>query len=583
MKRSAKTARTKAVFVRKRRLSSNTINVPASIKHDEHAALPVSHGLETVVRKPLQAAKANKSRKLRRQLRNSEHKLVCLLRQRIKTSNPWGGAVIHPIAVLAWLASEEPFNSEFLLENAAIFIEGQPAEETDPILAEQIDRIIERFTESEITDAPSSQDNPLVEIPKDFSMVMTPAKAGGFEDHDAIMEDCDIRENKTNAMHKMVGSVETSKPTPYGFDPVQVLKKHAITFQKSDLPQTSNLTVDIHPLFREENFHGCPQHIYDVLRPALRLCTLLVTHRATSSFWHTAMFGTREPSFVPKIKRIRKDVPWTSSNAQIFNNYIAGLVDSLHFHFSLWPTPKHEGMYLYGSLHPIKDYQLGWLPKPGEPCRKSRICLHSDFYTTAKRLSLLRNPDSSMVLRFSLFLAVNIAHELAHFLEMSGHHYDMSDIFCSDNTVKEVEASKEPFLNDHHFNEVGSAFETKIFGGRVHPISCRIDCAYGLTTFDEPDSTNPSRTKTYYTIPMDWVAYVQQQETWDSVVEGWDDGDDESERVESKVFHIPRNGAKAVSVPYFDMTQWEDEAEQRAKKESGLGRKKRNVPLKIYA
>jgi hypothetical protein len=576
MKRGIKSKRTKAVFVRKRALSLESSTVPASTKHDEHAAIPVSQGLENVVRKPLQTAKAVKSRKLRRKFRNSEYKLVHLLRQRIKASNPWGGAAIHPIAVLSWLASEEPFNSEFLLENAAIFVEGQAPDETDPILAEQIDGIIERFTASEITDAPSWQDNPLVDIPKDFSMVMTPAKAGGFEDHDAIMEDCDNRENKTNAMHKLIGAVERPKPTPYGFDPVQVLKKHAITFQRSDSPTTSNLNVDIHPLFREENFHGCPQPIYDVIKPALRLCTLLLTHRATSSFWHTAMFGARETSFIPGAKRIRKDVLWTEDNAQSFNDYISRLVDSLHFHFSLWPTPKHEGMYLYGSLHPIKDYQLGWLPKPGDPCRKSRVCLHTDFYTTAKRLSLLKNPDPSMVLRYNLFLAVNIAHELAHFLEMSGHHHHMSDIFCSDNTIKAHNTSKEPFFNDQPFNEIGAAFETKIFGGRIHPISCRIDCAYGLTTFDESDPTNPSRTRMYFTIPMDWVAFVQQQESWDAVVEKWDKSDGESGL---KIFHIPRNGAKAVSVPYFDMTQWEDEADQQ-KIDEGKGR--RRSPRKSY-
>jgi hypothetical protein len=568
MKRSARTPRSKAVFVRKRRLSLETSEVPASIKHDEHAALPVAKGLESVVRKPLQTARAIKSHKIRRKIRQSEHKLINLLRQRIKAANPWGGAAIHPIAVLAWLASEEPFNSEFLLENAAIFVEGQPTEETDPILAAQIDGIIQRFTESEITDAPSSQDNPLLDIPKDFSMVMTPAKVAGIDDNDAIMEDSDILDNKTNAMHKLIGAIDKPKSKPHGFDPVQVLKKHAITFQKADSPTTSNLSVPIHSLFREENFHGCPQHIYNVLKPALRLCTLLVTHRGTSSFWHTAMFGVKEASFLPGAKRIRKDVPWSETNANNFNNYITRLVDSLHFHFSLWPTPRHEGMYLYGSLHPIKDYQLGWLPKPGEPCRKSRICLHTDFYTTAKRLSLLQNPDPSMVLRFNLFLAINIAHELAHFLEMSSHNHHLNEIFCSDNSVQTLSVSKEPFFNDQPFNEVGAAFETKIFGGRVHPISCRIDCAYGLTTFDEGDPTNPSHVRDYYTIPMDWVSYVQQQETWDNLLDPAFVGDDKG------AFLIPRNGAKAVSVPYFDMTMWEDEAEQRVKAENVKQRKK---------
>ncbi|KAF2418729.1 hypothetical protein EJ08DRAFT_50491 [Tothia fuscella] len=547
MQRRAKTAKAKAVFMRKSHQKPDSLNL-AAIKHEEHTAPSIPKPLEKLLRRPLHTNQTSQAIKIRRKKCHSKHKLISLLGKRIAASNSWGGVNIHPIAVLAWLAAEEPFNSEFLLKNAAIFVEGEFPEETDPIVAAQIDGIIQRFNNAAISNAPDSQENPLIErdIPKDFSMLMTPMRAAGLEDHDALMEDCD---NKANAMDIPVqAEIVKRKPKKHGFDPVQVLKKHAITFQSAEASRISTLTNAIHPIFREENFHGCPPHIYEVLKPGLQLATLLITHKATSPFWHTALYGIRESTLLPNVCRLRKDVPFTVEVANRYNSRLNKLVDSLHFHFSLWPTAKDQGNYLYGSMHPIKDYALGWLPKLGEPCRYSRICLHTDFYTTAKRLSLLRNPDPAMVMRFNLFFAVNLSHEFAHFLEMSSHKFSLVDTVMDFNAGDTAaKCSKEPFFNDQAFNEIGAAFETKIFGGRVHPISCRIDCAYGLTTFDEPDLLNPLHVRTYYTIPMDFVSRVQQMSTWD---ENGDGG--------GEFLKIKRNGAKAVSVPYFDMTVWED-------------------------
>jgi hypothetical protein len=195
-------------------------------------------------------------------------------------------------------------------------------------------------------------------------------------------------------------------------------------------------------------------------------------------------------------------------------------------------------------MHPIKDLRLGWQPNPLEPCRKSRIRLHTDFYTAAKRISLLKNPDPLQVLRYNLLLANTICHELAHFLEMSSNHSWREDVYDGMEIV-DIRSTPEPFLNDQDFSEMGVAFETKVFGGRLEAICCRIDCTYGLATYDEVGEA----TRTFYTVPMDYIWMLQQQETWDQdfSTKDW------------KVFHIPRDGAKAVSVAYFNMTVWEEE------------------------
>ncbi|QDS74498.1 hypothetical protein FKW77_007028 [Venturia effusa] len=548
MVRKAQISRTKAIFVRNRKTGDRSIlNTKQSSTH-KHVESAFPSALQPVLRKPLQVLKVKRGHKNRHKIRNRKYAvsvLSKLLQQRIARYHAWTGGDIHPIALLAWLAADEPFNSDFLLENTALLaenVEESVEDDIDPVFATQLDDVITRFLDAKITDAPCSQDNPQLEVPRDFSMLLTPeavyASQDREADHDAIMTDCDV---KLNALNKSFGPANAVKFTKRGFDPVQMLRKHAITFRGPEESPRNTLSSDIHVLFRESNFHGCPQHIYEVLKPGLRLACQLLTHRATSAFWHTLMFGRRE-QISPAHTRIPDDVPWTKEHELRFHRHLESLADSIHFHFSLWPTPKHTTDYSYGSMHPIKDLQLGWVPNPRDSCRKSRIRLHTDFYTTAKRLSLLKNPDPLMVLRFNLLIAIVLCHELAHFLEMSSNNSLRLDIFDKMDLVG-ISSTPEAFFNDQPFNEMGSAFENKVFGGRVEPISMRIDCAYGLATY----GINEART--FYSVPMDHVWMLQQQETWeqDFSLKDW------------TVFHIPRDGAKAVSLACFDMTVWESE------------------------
>lgn len=145
---------------------------------------------------------------------------------------------------------------------------------------------------------------------------------------------------------------------------------------------------------------------------------------------------------------------------------------------------------------------------------------------------------------------------------MSAHHFEMGEMQDIYTGASATRVSHEPFFNNQSFNELGAAFETKIFGGRVHPISCRVDCGYGLTTYDEPDQLNPLHVRTYYTIPMDFVSMLQQQSTWDRLADEYgrrrlDEDAMDGDEVED-LLRIRRDGAKATTVPYFDMTVWDD-------------------------
>jgi hypothetical protein len=525
------------------------------------------------------------------------------LANRIQASNHFHGKLIRPHAVLEWLKRAEPYSAEYLLEHAEVlsYEDGQDA--SDPVFGSELDAIINRFTSSDIE---NGRTHDTMAVPKDYSMVLTPFIASGHADHESMMvfedekdefitkltsgrrpsvarsETDDEDEEMQDALGKLIRSSQSQPSletvleedsdmeprTPMkrgsstahsigyvvksqrGFDAVQVLKKHAIEFNDLTSSAACDLNTPIHPILSEDNFHGCAHDIYNVLKPGLQLCTLLLTHRATASFWQTLCYGVRTTTANHAVKRIVKDVQWSPARSAQYAAKLHEFAHSVHFHFGLYPTPTHTTEYSYASMHPIKDHLVGWQPKPGEPCRRSRIRLHTDFYTTACKLSKLRNPDRAQVLRFNFFFAVNLAHEFAHFLWMSSWNTGRTDVYGFNMEVLTVHAEPEPYFNDQGFNELGAAFETKVFGGRIEPISCRVDCAYGLTTSDQPNTTDPHPTRTFYTIPMDFIAKMQHQDTWDL---DYSDSD-------WKVFHVPRNGAKSISVPYFDMTVWRDEA-----------------------
>ena len=484
-------AGTKAVFVRKGAQKRTKPDQSTGSQNPDGASLAhnapnLPSQLLPVLRKPLEAYHRSTSCKFRRRVRVRETSFLVALQKRIEAdAQRWLSKSVHPIAVLAWLAADEPINAELLLDNAASF--GDDGQEVDPIFAAELDNVLRRFGASQITDGPSSQENPLIEIPKDFSLVTTPSATEGV-DVDVMMAEYSSEDDRQpfDKLEKSVGKKKKGA-TDIGFDPVQILKKHAIQFQKEDCPKVSDLDCDIHPLFWVENFHGCPEHIYEILKPALRLSTLLLTHKATSSFWHTLVFGMRQRSTKSGLKctRIADVVAWTKENASLFEARLKRLSDSLHFHFSLWPSERNKGVWTYGSMHAIRDYKSGYLPKTGELCRRSRICLHTDFYITAKRLSLLAHPDPAMVLRFHFFFAVNLCHEMAHFLEISSHQMEFVETWLGPEFAHASNAG-EAFMFDYPWNEMGQAFETRVFGGIIKPISCRMDCAHGLTTYSEP-------------------------------------------------------------------------------------------------
>lgn len=409
--------------------------------------------------------------------------------------------------------------------------------EEGKLMDECIDKLVRDFPDALSYNNSATFTPSTIEVPRDFGLQLSIS----INHHMAQIADRKALEKYRRLLGHRKDAAKR-RPVKLGFDPVELIKKQAVTFAEDVISPGCTLENDVHPIFRPENWHGCPDNIYEVLKPGMRLATLLLTSRATAHYWHTLVFGEREPcpktseAYGQPCHRIREDVPWSAERHAAFNNFLSNQLDTVYFSFHNQPLPPET---VYASMGLVRDYKNGLLRKMNDKCHTSRICLHSDFYTTAKKLSLLRYREPAMVLRFNLFLAICLSHEIAHFCEVSGPHHDHPLL-----------SEPEVFWGDNMWTESGIAFETKVFGGRIHPLSSRIDCSLGLACLDYPlKELYDKDENVLYALPMDYVLKLQLKETWQQ----------DFSKTSPDFFFVPRNGSKSVEINGANLMIWEDE------------------------
>ena len=141
------------------------------------------------------------------------------------------------------------------------------------------------------------------------------------------------------------------------------------------------------------------------------------------------------------------------------------------------------------------------------------------------------------MLRLHFWIAITLCHELIHAINHA----------TSDN--------REPFYGNQNYAELGYAWENAVFGGRVlaprrfdghFPFTMVKWPSLALTPDDDSDETTRGYAKgsaTYYYVPMDHMARIQQQETWDAY--------GSPDRAPLDTLHIP----KRVGVQLHDPAQ----------------------------
>lgn len=326
----------------------------------------------------------------------------------------------------------------------------------------------------------------------------------------------------------------------YGFRPEELLWTGALDL---DGVKPSDLDIEIHPLLSHDNFDDCPQEVYNQLMPACRLATMFLTKDVCMQYWVTLAKGTRENDIGKTIssgvrqERIREDVPLTAANVAEIRRYLMDLQQAENpIRFTFQPAMPLQNAYAASSS--ICDYNFKHRLHPGRQFRHALIFLHQDYYTTAVRLSQLQYPDEAQKLRFNFLLANTLVHELAHAVQM-GH-------------VNDETRGPEVFLYDANRNELGEAWESKTWGGRVLAVNSRCDGSHGVAVCDWPlknvffDSEHEHNI--WYSVPMGFIENIQQKKTWCKKY-----------ALNETPFRIPRTGAQSVEIIAFTTMKLSEE------------------------
>ena len=354
----------------------------------------------------------------------------------------------------------------------------------------------------------------------------------------------------------------------HGFLAEDVIKSGAIQMPGARLP---SLTNDIHPLFQRDAFDGCEDDVYDQLTPALRLASVFLTQPTCSQFWVTLALGQRVVDHRMTARmgrlqhRITKNLENSVENATKVMEYIKGIAQEYRVHFTFVQRMMADGVKWAGITQKVENFScdVGWSPnQKNDPTHSDLLRIHtklsSDWYVAAKKLSRLRFPDTAQLLRFNFGFAVLITHEICHAVELA--HIRTRPDFVPDsswNPELQQEIGHEPFFHDNHIPELGYTWEQYIFGGKVWPINDRMDCLHGLCITDWPITSSDiwdSSKVEYYTIPMTYIEPLFQMKTWEDL-----------DINDTKLWHIPRDGAKSIYLPSFTTMDYNEE--QRIKNE----------------
>lgn len=204
-------------------------------------------------------------------------------------------------------------------------------------------------------------------------------------------------------------------PESYGFQASEVISADAVSLPNC---QPSTLSNPVHPLLARARFDDTPDTIYDQLVPALRLASSCLTQPACMQFWATLALGERKEDqemssrYGRPCQRIDEHVELTNEKLAVVSRRLRELGDANLIHFTFRNRTAMPQSDIWGCSWPIRDYHGA----SSRSLTRSHIRLHADYYIVAEKLSQLKYPEQSQVLRFSFMFAVVILHELVSIL-----------------------------------------------------------------------------------------------------------------------------------------------------------------------
>ena len=251
----------------------------------------------------------------------------------------------------------------------------------------------------------------MIEVPRGYAVTNDTKPADHYRDQ---------REVKVHVKRKRdVGTLLKSFRGPklneqYGFRANEINSAGAVSLKNC---KQSDLTNEIHPLLARARFDDTPDAVYDQLIPALRLASMFLTQPVCMQFWVTLAFAKRRDDpelslkYGKRCQRIHSHVKMTKENTARVTKQLEDMGNANLIHFAFRHKTEMPQTDIWGCSWPIREYHGGRV----KDLTRSLIRLHADYYIVAEKLSQLKYPEQSQVLRFSFIFATIVLHELVSF------------------------------------------------------------------------------------------------------------------------------------------------------------------------
>ncbi|KAI9844384.1 MAG: hypothetical protein M1830_007606, partial [Pleopsidium flavum] len=266
-------------------------------------------------------------------------------------------------------------------------------------------------------------------------------------------------------------------------------------FQVAELPSAlpNDLSNPIHPAYYRSQWDNCPDEIYQLFTPSLRLASLMITSQASLVFYDALMYQHR--------RRLHEASDRLGKECYEFYGLDSDDRNAADPQNLYENVAEQSGHFAVTRRIPVVVKRDEW------PCgSESTIGVGTDYVSSLRVVGA--NGSVSQLLRLQFHVALTFAHELVHAV----------------NNAVSLE-TYEPFFEDQRLAELGHAWEQAVFGGRpsfLGPTDARNPLIFAKwpTAFREahPDLNLerrlPKKTHTFYFIPMTFLAKIQQQGFW---------------------------------------------------------------------
>ena len=285
--------------------------------------------------------------------------------------------------------------------------------------------------------------------------------------------------------------------------------------QVAELPSAlpSSLSNAIHPIYFRTQWDDCPDDVFELLTPSIRLASLMITSPASLAFFDVVLNGSRKSlskltvsmggKGCYELQPLDRDVS-DPAYPQLMHE-VSGYLAAVKSHIRLRVV---ENVAKKTLMFGFTRRDLSHVVKSGDWVVGTGTTIHmgSEFVTNLRKVRA--KGSVSQLLRLQFSTAITLAHETAHAVN---HTVSME--------------TYEPFFDDQRLAEIGHAWEQAVFGGIVRCLGhedARNPLAFCKWPNASPTGRSdiilerrlPKRLTTFYFLPMTFISSAQQADFW---------------------------------------------------------------------